>query len=70
MTSEQVAHATLKAIAKGKNEIHLTFQGKLVAFVSKFFPRLADRIARKKVRGLFAEEIRARELGSDRLLTS
>ena len=53
MTPEQVARATLKAIEKGKNEIHLTLQGKLVAFVSKFFPRIADRIAKKKVRALF-----------------
>jgi short-subunit dehydrogenase len=60
MTPEQVAHATLKAIAKGKNEIHLTFQGKLVALISKFFPRLADWIARKKVRSLFQDEIQAR----------
>jgi short-subunit dehydrogenase len=61
MTPEQVALATLRAIEKGKNEIHLTFQGKLVAFISKFFPRLADRIARKKVRGLFQDEILARQ---------
>jgi short-subunit dehydrogenase len=61
MTAEQVALATLKAIEKGKNEIHLTFQGKLVAFVSKFFPRIADRIAKRKVRALFQEEILARK---------
>src|SRR3984957_2266738 len=61
MTSEQVALATLKAIEKGKNEIHLTFQGKLVALVSKFFPRIADRIAKRKVRALFQEEILARK---------
>jgi short-subunit dehydrogenase len=60
MSSEQVARATLRAIAKGKNEIHLTFQGKLVALVSRFLPRIADRIARKKVRALFEEEIAAR----------
>jgi short-subunit dehydrogenase len=62
MTSLQVAEATLRAIEKGKNEIHLTFQGKLVALVSRFFPRIADRIARKKVRALFEEEIRARAM--------
>jgi short-subunit dehydrogenase len=60
MTSEQVARHTLRAIEKGKNETHLTFQGKLIVFISRFFPRLADRIARRKVRALFAEEIQAR----------
>ncbi len=60
MTPLQVAQATLRAIEKGKNEIHLTTQGKLVALVSRFFPRIADRIAKKKVRALFTEEIRAR----------
>ena len=63
MTPGQVATATLRAIAGGKNEIHLTSQGKLVAFVSRFFPRLADRIAKKKVRALFQEERRARIVG-------
>jgi short-subunit dehydrogenase len=60
MSSEQVARATLRAIEKGNNEIHLTFQGKLVALVSRFLPRIADRIARKKVRALFQDEILAR----------
>lgn len=63
MTSEQVAEATLRAIAKGKNEITLTFKGKLLCWVSKFFPRLADMIVRKKVRGLFADEREARKRG-------
>jgi hypothetical protein len=31
-----------------------------MVFVSRFFPRLADRIARKKVRNLFRDEIAAR----------
>jgi short-subunit dehydrogenase len=60
MTSEQVAVATLRAIEKGKNEVSLSFKGKLLVFVSRFFPRLADRIAARKVRGLFQEEIAAR----------
>jgi short-subunit dehydrogenase len=61
MTSEQVAQATLRAIARGKKETTLTFQGKLILFVSRFFPRIADRFARKTVRRLFAEEIAARQ---------
>jgi short-subunit dehydrogenase len=60
MTPEQVALATLRAIERGKNELCLTFQGKLMVFVSRFFPRLADRIAARKVRALFREEIEAR----------
>src|SRR6267378_5464830 len=45
MTAEQVARITLRALARGKSEICLSLQGKLVVFVSRFFPRLADRIA-------------------------
>ena len=60
MTPEQVALATVRAIERGKNELCLTFKGKLIVFVSRFFPRLADRIAARKVRALFREEIEAR----------
>jgi short-subunit dehydrogenase len=60
MTSEQVAAATLRAIERGKNEVCLSFQGRLIVFVSRFFPRLADRIAARRVRALFREEIEAR----------
>jgi short-subunit dehydrogenase len=61
MTADKVAALTLKAIARGKNEMCLTLQGKLIAFVSRFLPRLADRIVKRKVRALFAEEIAARK---------
>ncbi|HYT89378.1 MAG TPA: SDR family oxidoreductase [Gemmataceae bacterium] len=60
MTADQAAAATLRAIERGKNEITLTFKAKLIAFVSRFFPRLADRIAARKVRSLFVDEIAAR----------
>jgi short-subunit dehydrogenase len=60
MTSGQVAVAALRAIERGRNEVCLTFQGKLIALVSRFFPRLADRVARKKVLALFKDEIEAR----------
>lgn len=60
MTAEEAAQHTLKAIERGTNEVVLTFQGKLLAFVSRFFPRLADRIAAKKVRKVFRDEIEAR----------
>jgi short-subunit dehydrogenase len=61
MTSEAVAEATLKALAKGRNDTTLSLQGKLLVFVSRFFPRLADLIARKKVRAIFRDEIAARK---------
>src|SRR5206468_39003 len=61
MSAERVAELTLRALAKGKHEVSLTLQGKLVVFVNRFLPRLADRIARKRVRELFRDEIEARK---------
>jgi short-subunit dehydrogenase len=63
MTSEQVAQATLRAIERGRSEVCLTFQGKLIVFVSRFFPWLADRFAVRRVRALFKDEIAARRQG-------
>jgi short-subunit dehydrogenase len=60
MTSEEVAEATLTAIAKGKTEVTLTLQGKLLVLVNRFFPWFVDWKARKTVRGLFADEIAER----------
>ena len=60
-TSEAVAAATLRTIERGKDEVCLTFQGRLIVLVSRFFPRLADRFAARKVRGLFQAEIEARK---------
>ncbi len=60
MTPEQVAAATLRTLERGKHEVCLTTGGRLLVLVSRFFPGLADRIARRKVRGLFREEIAAR----------
>ncbi len=65
MTAEQVALATLRAIERGKNELCLSFQGKLIVLVSRFFPRLADRIAARRVRALFQDEIEARRRQKD-----
>lgn len=62
MSSDEVARQTLKSIARGKNETLLTFKGKLLVLVGRFFPRLADRIGRKKVHSLFKEEREARRL--------
>jgi short-subunit dehydrogenase len=60
MTAQQVAVAIVKAIEHGRREVCLTFSGKLMVLVSRFFPRLADRIAARKVRSLFRDEIDAR----------
>ena len=43
----------------------LTLQGRLLVLVSRFLPRLADRIARRKVREFFREEIAARKTSTD-----
>ena len=61
MTSEQVAEYTLRAMEKGKNETILTFNGKLMTLVSRFFPWIADMVVKRKVRGLFKDEIEARQ---------
>jgi short-subunit dehydrogenase len=60
MTSEEVADATLAAMARGKNEITLTREGKVLVLISRFLPWVFDRIAKRKVRKLFAEEIAER----------
>jgi short-subunit dehydrogenase len=70
MTADQVAAATLRSIERGRNETCLTFQGRLMVFVSRFFPRLADRIAARRVRALFREEIAARQHHRNELPTS
>ena len=62
MTSEEVAVHTLRSIELGRNEVSLTANGKLMSFVSRFFPRLADRIAKRKVIALFKEEMAQRRL--------
>jgi short-subunit dehydrogenase len=70
MTAEQAALATLRAIERGRNETVLTFQGKLIALVSRLFPRLADRLAARRVRALFREEIAARRRGKNTPVTA
>lgn len=63
MKPEKVAAATLRAIERGQHEVCLTLQGKLIVFVSRFFPRLADRIAARRVRALFRDELEVRHAG-------
>ncbi|MGL6097567.1 MAG: SDR family NAD(P)-dependent oxidoreductase [Fimbriiglobus sp.] len=61
MSSEDVATATLAAIAAGKIETTLTFNGKLVVLVNRFLPWIIDIGSKRKVRELFADEISERE---------
>ena len=60
MTPEEVAQATIRAIERGTYEVNLTLQGKLIVLINRFFPRLADRIAAKRVREAFKDELAAR----------
>jgi short-subunit dehydrogenase len=61
MTSEQVAAATLDAMEKGRREITLTLQGKLLVLLTRLCPWFIDWRAKKTVRKLFAEEIAERK---------
>jgi short-subunit dehydrogenase len=61
MTSEEVATATLRALEKRKNEVTLTFKGKMLLLVNRYFPWFVDWKARKTVRELFADEIAERK---------
>src|SRR6516162_9838091 len=61
MTSEQVAVAAIRALERGKNEITLSLQGKLLVWFTRVFPRFVGHMIRRKVRRLFADEIAARK---------
>jgi short-subunit dehydrogenase len=63
MTSEQVACKSLDTLAAGRNEVTLSFKGKLLLLVSRFFPWVVDMVTRKKVRELFREEREQRRAG-------
>jgi hypothetical protein len=66
MTSEQVAQATLRTLERGRNEVCLTIGGRLVVLVSRFLPRVADWVVRRRVRAIFRDEIaRRRESQAD-----
>ncbi len=49
MQPEEVAEAIFNAIERRKNYIYLSFQGKATFFLSKFFPKLLDRLVYKTV---------------------
>lgn len=59
MSSEEVAAATWDAAARGREEVFLTRQGRLLLRVNRFLPWLVDRIMRRKVKNLFKDEPKA-----------
>ncbi|MDY3555162.1 SDR family oxidoreductase [Gemmata sp. JC717] len=61
MTSEEVAAATLNAVARGSLDVTLTFRGKLLVLVNRFAPWIVDFFSKKTVRKLFADEIAERK---------
>ncbi|MDW8222160.1 MAG: SDR family oxidoreductase [Gemmatales bacterium] len=60
MSAEQVAEATLRAMEKGRNNLVLTWEGKLVVWLNRLFPRLVDWIMARKVYELYRDEIEQR----------
>jgi short-subunit dehydrogenase len=60
MTSEEVAVATLNAVARGRLDTTLTLKGKMLVLVNRLAPWIIDFFAKKKVRELFADEIAER----------
>jgi len=64
-TPEQVAEATMKAIAADKPELTLTLNGKLLVLVNRLAPWVFEFFARKKIRALFKEEIEQRKRHAD-----
>jgi len=60
MTAEQVAEATWDALERGKREIWLTFNGKLLIWANRLVPFLVNFITAQLVRHLFRDERRAR----------
>lgn len=65
MKPEKAAATILRTIERGRHEVCLTFQGKLLVFVSRFFPRLADRVAARRVRQLFQDEAPGKRPNND-----
>ncbi|MCS7167223.1 MAG: SDR family oxidoreductase [Gemmatales bacterium] len=60
MSPEQVAEATLRAMERGRNSLVLTWEGKLVVWFNRLFPRLVDWLMARKVYQLYRDEIEQR----------
>jgi short-subunit dehydrogenase len=60
MLPEEVAEATLRAIEKGRNNLVLTWEGKLLVWVNRLMPWLVDWLMARKVYSLYRDEIEQR----------
>ena len=49
MSAEEVAQATLKALARGKRDLVLTTEGKLAVFLNKWIPGIMDKLVYNKM---------------------
>ena len=70
MTPEQVADASLRAMEKGKRELLLTFNGRLLVLLNRLFPGFVDWMMARKVRQVYENEIAERaQREKERLLS-
>ncbi len=65
MTAETVAEKTLDQLEADCDELTLTRQGRLLVFANRLLPGLVDRIGKRKVRQIFADDIQARYASGD-----
>jgi short-subunit dehydrogenase len=65
MTAETVAEKTLDQLEADCDELTLTRQGRLLVFANRLLPGLVDRIGKRKVRQIFADDIKARYATGD-----
>jgi short-subunit dehydrogenase len=61
MTPTAVAEATMVSLERGRDDVNLTLQGRLLLLVNRLAPWVVDFFTRRKVRQLFADEIAARQ---------
>nr|BAL54189.1 oxidoreductase, short-chain dehydrogenase/reductase family protein [uncultured Planctomycetota bacterium] len=60
MLPEQVAEATLQAIEKGRNNLVLTWEGKMLVWLNRLVPWFVDWLMARKVYQLYCDEIESR----------
>jgi short-subunit dehydrogenase len=65
MTAETVAESTLDSLEKDRQDLTLTRLGRLLVLGNRLFPNLIDRLGKRKVRKVYAEEIAARYAEAD-----
>lgn len=60
MSPEKVAEVTLRAMEKGRHNLVLTWEGKLLVWLNRFLPGLVDWLMARKVMALYRDEIEQR----------